>query len=428
MKHCIFALLCYLLIGIAGFLFLEKNKNLPARRPNLLLGLILAAAFGVRLYFSLQDVWFTVDLKCFVGWSDATFDYGFDQIYQSGIYLDYPPGYLYVLYVIKLLRSFFDLKYGNILTICITKLPSVIADLAGSLFLYRLAKERFSESRALFVSALFAFCPATIYNSSVWGQIDSFYTLLLILTLDRISHHKTVQAAVLYALALITKPQALLFGPVLLFYIIEKGSLKEFFKAAVTGLVCVYLLILPFSRGLSPLWILELYLNTFGTYPYMSLNGYNLYTLLGLNRVPLSDFAWSGLINPLVISACLVLCAVGYFRQKETVKNYSVCLVFISVFYSFCTMMHERYLHPVLILTMICYVLTDRKGYFYLFLANTAVNFLNVAAVLLEYEFFRPVPKPLYLSVSALTVASCVYAVILFIRQWRTTEKPPAAS
>ncbi len=410
-------LILYIVICGAGFVFIEKNKELNIKNPRFILFVIMSGAFFLRLYFALQNYYFKVDINCFTAWSDATTYYGFDDMYHSGMFLDYPPGYMYVLFFIKLIRSLLNLPYDSVFTVCLLKLPAIIRDIAGSLFIYKLAKKHFGEAKALLCAAAFAFCPATVYNSSVWGQIDSFYTLLLMLTLCRIYENKTVKAAVLYAVALVTKPQALLFGPVLLFYIVEKKSLKELLKAVGTGLLCVYLLILPFSQSLSPLWIIKLYMQTFGGYQYMTVNGYNLYMLAGMNWKPLTDYYRAGLVNPLVISACFALCAAGYAKIKDNSKIFTSCLVFISVFFSFCTMMHERYLHPAIILALISYILTNKKEYFYIFLANSATGFLNIAAVMRGFENGYTVPPLLYKTIGFVTVAACVYTLWTYVKE-----------
>ncbi len=417
MAVCGIVILCWLFTACAGFKYLDKNKDYNIKKPELILKLILVSAFFIRCVFSLIPYFFKVDINCFTAWSDATFYYGLKDMYHSGMFLDYPPGYMYVLTAIKAIRSIFAIPGDSVITVFLLKLPSVLRDIAGSMFIYRLSKQRNGETKALFLTAVFAFCPAIIYNSSIWGQIDSFYTLLLVLTLYRIYNDKTVYAAVLYALALITKPQALLFGPVLLFYIVEKKSIKELVKAVGTGLLCMYVLILPFSQSLSPLWVMDLYMNTFSGYKYMTINGYNLYMLMDLNWKSLGNYFFAGLVNPFVIGTAFALCGYGYARQKDKSKIFSSCLVFISIFFAFCTMMHERYLHPAIILSIICYILTDKKEYFYVFCAVSASNFINVAAVMLSYENGYEVPVFLYKAVSFITVAVCIYCAAVYIKE-----------
>jgi len=56
----------------------------------------------------------------------------------------------------------------------INKLPGILADLGISLIFYRFLKDLKSEKAGKLAAALFAFNPAFFYNSSLWGQTDSF--------------------------------------------------------------------------------------------------------------------------------------------------------------------------------------------------------------------------------------------------------------
>lgn len=406
----------YTALCMAGFVFLYKNEDYEIKSSPVYISAILAAAFVIRLVLAGRDYAFWYDVGCFKAWADCTTYYGLGGMYHSGIFLDYPPGYMYILYFTKLIQTLFHIDYNSVLYTAIIKLPAMVADIAGAYFIYRLAKDKNGEKWALFCAACFAFCPATIYNSAVWGQIDSYYTLLLVTALYFVYRNDTVKAAVAYALALITKPQSLLFGPVLLFYILEKKSLKEFFKAVGTGLGCLWLLALPFGKTISPLWLINLYKNTFGGYRYFTVNGYNLFMLFDKNWTSLDSVPFSGMINIAVIAACFALCMYGYFRQKDSSKIFSSAFIFITVFFSFCTMMHERYMHPAIILALVCYVLTEKKEYFYLFLGSAAVNFMNVVASMRsQYNGYSPTPL-MYKTVSLLTVAVCVAGIVVFVK------------
>ncbi|MBR5520641.1 MAG: phospholipid carrier-dependent glycosyltransferase [Oscillospiraceae bacterium] len=409
-------LAAYALLCVAGFLFLYKKNDWEIKVSPYHIIILLVTGFAVRSALAWRDYAFWYDVGCFKAWADCTTYYGLGQMYHSGIFLDYPPGYMYVLYLTKIIQSIFSIDYNSVLYTYIIKLPAMLADIGGGYFIYRLAIEKKSKKWALFTAACFIFCPATIYNSAVWGQIDSYYTLLLVAALYFVYKDSTVKAAVAYALALITKPQSLLFGPVLLFYILEKKSWKEFFKAVITGLGCLWVLALPFGKTLSPLWLINLYKNTFGGYRYFTVNGYNLFMLFDKNWAPLDAVPFSGMINIAVIAACFAFCMYGYFRQTDKAKIFSSSFVFITVFFSFCTMMHERYMHPAIILALICYILTDKKEYFFLFLGSVAANFMNiVASMRSQYNGYAPEPL-MYKTISIITVAVCLFGLYVFLK------------
>ena len=405
----------YVLACGAGFVLMAKDDG-PLKQTKFtkyILPLVLVAGFAVRRWYGLQNVAFWFDVECFKSWADATAYYGLNGMYHSGMFLDYPPGYMYVLWFTNILQTVFNLDFYSVVYTFIIKLPPILADLAGAYLIHRMASEKLGEKQALFLSTCYTFCPALIYNSAVWGQIDSWYTLLMVLALYFISKDDVTKASVVYAFALITKPQALLFGPVLLFWVISKKSWNVFFTAVTTGLSCMYLLALPFGQSLNPMWLVHLYKNTFNGYRYFTVNGYNAYMLADLNWKGLDSVPGAGSINLVVILLCFAFCAWAYFASRDNSRIFTTALVFITVFFSFCTMMHERYMHPAIILALISYICTNRKEYFALFLGAAGANFLNVSASFVSQYNGVTITRPVYCFVSLLAIACAIVAVAL---------------
>ena len=414
----------YSCLCIAGFVALQKEKLIiNTEKTKQLLTFVLLAGFAVRRWYGLQNRAFWFDVECFKAWADATAYYGLDGMYHNGMFLDYPPGYMYVLWFTNIIQTVFNLDFHSVIYTFIIKLPPILADLAGAYFIYKFASEKLNEKWALFLSVSYTFCPALIYNSSVWGQIDSWYTLFMVLTLYFISCDNVVKASVIYALALITKPQALLFGPVLLFWVISKKNWKIFFKAVGTGLACMYLLALPFSQSFSPMWLINLYKNTFNGYRYFTVNAYNTYMLADLNWKSLDLIPGAGSINTVVILLCFVLCVWLYFSIKDNSKIFTTALVLITVFFSFCTMMHERYMHPAILLAMVAYIVTKNKGYFILYLTASAANFLNVSASFVSQYDGVTITSPMYKFISVLTIVTALGAITIAAKKARTDNE-----
>ncbi len=393
------------------FLLTGAEEKIKIEKPQLWLAVILLAGFSVRAWYGLHDYAFWYDINCFKAWANATSYYGLKGMYSSGMFLDYPPGYMYVLALTELIRNVLKLDYSGVIYTFVIKLPAIIADIAGGYFLYRVANDKLKEKWALFIAAAYVFCPALIFNSGIWGQIDSWYTLFMVLALYFVSKDDVMSAAIIYAVALITKPQALLFGPVLLFWVISKRDIKIFFKAVGTGLGCLWLLALPFSQGLSPLWLIDLYKNTFNGYRYFTVNGYNLYMLLDLNWKSLDGVAGAESINMIVIAICFVFCAWSYFRQKGEGKIFSTALVFITVFFSFCTMMHERYMHPALLLALLSFIYTKNKSWLAVYITAAVSNYLNVAASMASQYSGVAVSRAVTVFISLMTIGCTVTAV-----------------
>ena len=406
----------YIILCLIGMLLLN-NVDKEIKNSKVFLAIMLMAAFVFRVVLALRDRAFYYDISCFKGWANYTVSLGMNHMYFSDVFLDYPPGYMYILRFIQLIRDAFNIPYDSVLYTAIIKTPAMIADVVSAILVYKVAKKNINEKWAVFLALAMAFCPITVFNSAVWGQIDSYYTLFLVFALYLINKDNVVGAAFVYALALLTKPQALLFGPVLLFWVLQKKDWKVFFKAVGTGILTMYVFSLPFAQGPNPIWLVDLYMNTFGGYKDFSVNAYNLYAALGLNWIPLSDFVGSELINVAVIFIAFVLCAWGYFALNNKSKIFYTAGLFITIFFAFCTMMHERYMFPVILLLFMTYIYNQKTKYLYMAMSAATLCYLNVTAVFNGGDYGARGKLPfMAILVSVATVVFAVAYIIMYIK------------
>src|SRR5262245_1230246 len=174
----------------------------------------LAALFAVALLLRLviaPEVGFKGDLNLFQEWARRLADVGPRAFYAKGEFADYPPGYLYVLWLIGKLSA----TPGYLLL----KLPAIVADLAlawiAGAFAGRIAPPSLNDRwpvRPLVVAAVL-FNPAIVAESAVWGQVDSvpavFVLLSLLLLFTGPPSLRTVLVGLLsFAVAITMKPQA----------------------------------------------------------------------------------------------------------------------------------------------------------------------------------------------------------------------------
>src|SRR5262249_53403889 len=97
----------------------------------------------------------------------------------------------------------------------VVKLPAILSDLAGAALLYFLARRKTNQRNALLAASAYAYNPAIIFNSAVWGQADSLLPLLLLSAAWAISERRVTVAFALGAAALLVKLQAVVLLPVL---------------------------------------------------------------------------------------------------------------------------------------------------------------------------------------------------------------------
>ncbi len=380
----------YTLLMIMAFWREEQGGSFgDALKSRHVIPVLVAVAMAVRIYYGLSSRGFYGDINIFKAWCDYCAE-GFTSLYRSGRFVDYPPFIMYFLVVFGLLRKSIGFEFDSLIFTFMIKLLGIAFDLAMFRAVYHISRERLSQSKTAILSIALMLNPAVIFNSSLWGQVDSMLVFPLILTMVFLEKDKPVHAGIAYRIAVMTKPQALLIGPVLLFYMICEKDPVKLMKAVVSGLVSIFVIILPFSLEGGFGWIIDLFLSTMGRYRAYSMNAYNLYVLMGKNVVGIDSGGLAGYINYIVLAVSMLV-LFPLYRRKHTEGRtgegmFEGSMMFILTFFTLCTMMHERYLYPAVIFSLIAFIYSRRNEFFYIFLALTSATYLNISAVFFKYE------------------------------------------
>ncbi|MBZ0158522.1 MAG: glycosyltransferase family 39 protein [Alphaproteobacteria bacterium] len=355
------------------------------QNPLWLYGVLVCSALAVRFLLAASIAGYPPDIVTFKAWAVHAAGQGLFRLYSAGIFIDYPPGYLYVLYGIGKIRELLSLDFNSGAFLILVKSPAIIADLLSSLILFSTARSRWGDRAALGISLAYLLNPAVILNSAVWGQIDSVLALLLVISLSFIVRKQLQWAVVAFVGAVLVKPQALIVAPLLLVALVREGNIKILTRAALYGLAAFVLIVLPFSLYQGPLWIIELYRKTITSYPYASLNAFNLFALLGGNWVPestqvflLSYSTWGS-----IFVVCIAAASVYFsLRSKDPGSVYGVGMFLFAAVFLFASRMHERYLFPLLLLALMSFIHDRKRSSLYLFAGFSITHFINVGYAL----------------------------------------------
>ena len=355
---------------------------------------LLLVALVVRLYLAARYPGYRVDINCFEAWSARLAKLGPYAFYDPENYFcDYPPVYLMLLTVMEWVRRLFGIAADGTLHHVLIKFWPIVCDLLGAALIYRVGRKHIGATSAAALGTLHAFNIAGLAISAAWGQADSVLTLLIALTLLLAIDRKWTPALILYALAVLTKPQALLFAPVGVAFFLrdviqDRQHRLRTLLSALIGLAVAYVVLLPFSLRLyggvlAPVkFLIALFTGTTGGYSYMTVNALNLYCAFNLNWVStalhpvLTGVAWALLFAGFLYGCALVFVS----RNRRDVLLISAAV--ISLIFAFGPMMHERYLYPCILLLALYYALgRDRRALFSLILCS-ATLFLNTTLVL----------------------------------------------
>ena len=370
----------------------------------LLVGLLLRLFLA---YVLLPNSGFESDTATFTAWALQLAKTGPGSFYATAGFADYPPGYMYLLWIVGAL--------GNILaplahndagsaTAQLIKLPPILCDIAIGYVLYRIVLswrgDRADARRlALIAAAIYLFNPVTWYDSAIWGQTDSVGALVLLLSVWALIRGNSEGASVLAVLAALIKPQfgvvALpLVGIVLIrrhifrpddqphnrvlvperlrgWFEYERGPWR-LVSSAVAALIALLLVITPFSLG--PIDFIQQMAKTAGGYPYLSVNAYNPWAMIGSGgNQPLAfGGGWSPDTVPLLgsipgLAIGILLLGLGFLLGVARVAwrddRRSILLVAILLalgFFMLPTRVHERYMFPIFALLPLMAIVNRR--------------------------------------------------------------------
>ncbi|MEO8626452.1 MAG: hypothetical protein ABI452_07105, partial [Candidatus Limnocylindrales bacterium] len=364
----------------------------------LLVGLLLRLTIA---YVLLPGSGFETDIGTFTAWALRLGQDGPGSFYANAGFADYPPGYLYVLWLLGGLGSLLaPFAHGDAgaTTAALIKLPPIFLDIAVGALLYflvtRWRANRTDASRlGLIAAALYVLNPVTWYDSAVWGQVDATGAFILLLTIAALVRGNSEGASVLAVLAALIKPQFGLVAlpvvgivllrrhllrpgtnprnPVLLpqrlrtWFEVEDGAWR-LVSSAVSALVVLLMMLLPFSTD-----IVKFFNQMTGTangYPWLSVNAYNAWALVGAGGAQPLAFGggWSydsvnqagevvPLLGPLpgVIIGGILLAvgfAFGILRlawQDDRRSIVAVAIFMAFAFFMLPTRVHERYMFPI---------------------------------------------------------------------------------
>lgn len=268
-------------------------------------------------------------------------------------------------------------------------------------FLIFLIVRRYGSFRLAFLSMIsYSFNPAIIYDSAIWGQVDSVYTLFFMLSLMLFFSDKPILSGVCLVLAILTKPQSLVLLPLFALFIIRKQTLFTSAKVAAASCAAFVVVALPFYPANSILDIFRLYSSSYIQYPYNSLNAFNIWAFTGMFQPDDTQFLFMTYRMWGYLLFGMIFIYVAYFtlKYKDDMSIYISSALLFFAFFMFFTRIHERYLFPVFAPLAVAMALDRRFSYVYVLATITFLFNLHFVLEITKNgygfpngEFFIPV-------------------------------------
>src|SRR5437762_1431469 len=357
---------------------MTENQDRGDRRAQLVVAGAIALGVVIRL-LAVRAQGFPTDVGTFEAWAERLAEIGPGRFYEPGYFSDYPPAFLYVLW---LLGALFD---GELLRLAV-KAISIPADIGIAVLAARVLWRTAGRTSAIAAAAIWSLQPGAIFAGPYWGQVDAVGTLPLFGSIVAAGSRRWWLAGALGTLAALVKPQ---FGIGLL--VIVAAAAFEFVRearwrplGATLGAAAgtAYVLSVPFW-GLDPTRIVaelvQLVRSASETYPYTSLYAFNLWSVFFDFWKSDTDLVfWGGVL--LVIG--LIASAIPLWWRRDTATLLACAVLAGLAFYFLPTRAHERYLFPVFALALTLAVARTRVLVPYVVLALTF-------ALSLYYAFTR---------------------------------------
>ncbi len=390
--------------------------------------LLLAGAALVRLVLAVTTKGYGPDIGTFSAWAGHAAD-GLFSFYSPGYFADYPPGYIYALWLVGKLRLVFGIDFDTPAFLLLLKLPAIICDVAATWLIFHIGRKHWTSAAGLAAAALYGFNPAVILNSAVWGQVDGILTLFILLGVWLLETSPAV-SAVSFAIALLVKPQTLIFAPLPILWFAwrllrrEKDTFGDLLVFLGAAIATFSLAVLPFTTDKGPGWIIGKYADTLASYPYATLNAFNLFALTGGNFAPVEErflFLPYGVWGYAFIALIVLFAAVTAFKGTAPSRfAYIPLFLCVSVFV-LSAKMHERYLFPALALALLFHIMSHERRGLFLFAGFSVAQVLNTMDVLaLSYGNVFIVPRldPLLIAVSLANVLLWIFLVRVGYRSY----------
>jgi Gpi18-like mannosyltransferase len=406
--------------------------------------IILFLALGMRLALA-PAIGSEGDIKIFEGWMRSSVEFGVVRSYEKQVHgnmnPNYPPVILFIyngigyLYTIIVSPKYEVIQPQHRIFV---KLPAILADLVTCVMLFSFCRWWLGNPFGLFGALAYALHPGAIYDSAYWGQNDSIYTAFILASLISLIYEWPVLVGAFAALAALSKPQAVIFLPILSVGIFLGSSRVQSYKAILGGVAASLVVLLPILAEGAVQQVLNVYTHAVGYYKVVSMGAFNFWwALFGDSAyqkqstdllIPGVSYRSAGLA---LFGLALLFCLWGLASngRGNTSKESALDLFFASAltalaFYMLNTEMHERYFFPFIALGLPVAFVSWKTAALYTLLSLTTL--MNLVAIVpfssLDQKVFQDFPTSSVVIAYANVLLFCLLAALAWER-WRPARR-----
>ncbi len=392
---------------------------------NYLLFLFLGIGLVFRLLLTSFGT-FQIDFGDWVAWSNRLVTYPFSQFYDA--WSDYLPGYLYVLWLLGILRNLFTSVSVNFPLEILYKFPAIVADLLLALIAFNISRRFLSEKKAYVVFLIFLSNPAIFANSTLWGQIDSLNTLFYVVTFILFIRKRVLLSSIFMAISLLLKPQGVFLLPLAFVLVVkDKWQISNLLKGSASFLLIFFGAFVPFTNNLNIIkFVFERFSQGLNQYQYTSVNAFNFWAINNGWWKPDSQL-WFGLSlqhwGMFMFIIVYVLILWNFWKnygdkeeKKIFITQFSLALIYFCCFIIL-TRVHERLLLTPLIFLMFASAFLKKLWWFAAIISGTYVLNLYFSYMWVTYNFRHVFGETIINLLSLVNILVFICLLILYLRE-----------
>jgi len=299
--------------------------------PVIFIGLL------IRL-FLVGNTGFLADIAFWKSWSLAAVDHGIVWTAHN-TNINYPPGFIYVLWLMGKIYSFFGnphdyINYwreNNFGFLLVSKSFAIAADIGIACLIYwffsqkKKLEELITDHQAddsspakrgerqacppkrsfdcvdvnhkanlsvggtrkllidnlpLLLTAVFFLNPVVIIDSALWGQVESFGLLFTIVAVILLFYRRPLLGSAVFTVGALMKLQNIIFIPLFFLFIFRYFDLKTLVKSLASAALAFFAVCLPFFLAHDMDRVLYLMTLNNDYFPWLSLNAHNLWWIV----------------------------------------------------------------------------------------------------------------------------------------------------
>jgi Gpi18-like mannosyltransferase len=270
-------------------------------------------------------------------------------------------------------------------------------------------RRKFQFEKAILVAIFYLFNPATIFNTSIWGQYDSIYTFFLVLAILLIFDSKIEYSVISYTFGVLSKPQSIALAPLIAFLILKERGWKGWITSGLISAATTLLVILPF-RWNNPLeFLIDIYFTGYSGYSYTSVYAFNFWAFHGFWKTDSAGFLGLDffLVGWLIFGALTIFSLYQLSREyNKSDEGFVLFTAFVLLFGFFMlpTRIHERYLFPVFSFVALTIPYMSEMKKMYTILSITYLGNLSYVLSFLNRNEYLSNWNPIVLIISAVNV------------------------